>query len=129
MEVLDFDGMCRVERDDELLPRLQSVRRGTDGAFILHHHGGDELLWVHINGEAAFLCFFPDKNGGHPGFVPDGMWTGEQRDVRFLLVGGDEGSAIRVPWWQLVPVDVAYGAAVEFLHSPTPPSSVRWFEL
>ena len=39
MEVLDFDGACRVERDDELLARLRSVRRGADGAFILDHGG------------------------------------------------------------------------------------------
>src|SRR5687767_6628629 len=106
MDVLDFDGSCRVERDDELLARLRSVRRGQDGAFVLCH-GGDEALWVHINGQAACLCFFPNRNGGHPGFVPDGMWKGERSPVRFLLVGGDEGDAIRVPWWQLVPVDVA----------------------
>jgi hypothetical protein len=128
VEVLDFDGSCQVERDDELLARLRSVRRGRDGAFILSHDG-DESLWVHINREAAFLCFFPDRNGGHPGFVPDGMWSGEQRDLRFLLVGGDDGSAIWVAWWQLVPVDVAYRAAVEFLHSPSLPPSVTWFEL
>jgi Immunity protein Imm1 len=128
VEVLDFDGSCLVERDDELLARLRSVRRGPDGAFVLSH-GGAESLWVHINGEAAFLCFFPDRDGGHPGFVPDGMWSGGQREVRFLLVRGDEASAIRVPWGRLVPVDVAYRAAVEFLHSPTLPASVRWFEL
>ncbi len=128
MEVFDFDASYQVERDEELLARLRSVRRGCDGAFILSH-GGDESLWGHINGEAAFLCFFPDKNGRHPGFVPDNMWGGEQHSVRFLLVGGDEGSAIEVPWWQLVPVDVAYQAAVEYLHSPALPSLVRWFEL
>jgi hypothetical protein len=129
VEVLDFEGACRVECDDELLARLQSVRRNADGAFILHHHGGDESLWVHINGDAAFLWFFPNRNGGHPGFVTDGMWAGEQRDVRFLLVGGDEGSAIWVPWWQLVPVNVAYWAAVEFLQAAPLPQSVRWLEL
>ena len=128
MTVWDFDGSCNVERDDELLSRLRSVRRGPDAAFILSHDG-DASLWVHVNGEAAFLCFFPSKGGGHPGFVPDGMWPGERREVRFLLVGGDEGSAISVAWWQLLPVDAAYRAAVEYLHSPELPQSVRWFEL
>ena len=52
MEMLDFDGSCRVDRDDELLARLRSVRRRADGAFILHH-GGAESLWVHVNGETA----------------------------------------------------------------------------
>jgi hypothetical protein len=40
MEVHDFDGACRVERDDELLARLRSVRRGADGSFILDHGAG-----------------------------------------------------------------------------------------
>ena len=128
MEVLDLSGSCEVGSDEELLSLLRSVRRGADGSFILHH-GGGESLWVHINGEAAFLCFFPDKDGGHPGFVPNEMWPGEHREIRFRLVGGGAGDSITVPWWQLVPVDAAYRAAVEFLHSPSPPPSVSWFEL
>lgn len=128
MEILDFDGACRVERDDELLARLRSVRRGVDGAFILDH-GGGESLWVHINGDAAFLWFCPNTNGSHPGFVSAGKWSKDRRDVRFLLVGGDEASSISVPWWQLLPVDTAYAAAVEYLNSQSRPASVTWFEL
>jgi len=128
VEVHDFDGACCVERDDELLARLRSVRRGADGAFILDHGGGGSL-WVHINGDASFLWFCSDQDGSHPGFVPDGMWSGDRRDVRFLLVGGDEGSAIIARWWQLLPIEAAYRAAVEYLHSPSLPASVTWFEL
>ncbi len=128
MEVLDFEGSSEVTTDEEVLSRLRSVRRGADGAFILSH-GGRQSLWVHINGEAAFLCFFPDRDGGHPGFVPDGMWPGDHREVRFRLVGGFEGDTITVTWWQLVPVDAAYQASVEFLRSPSLPPSVTWFEL
>ena len=128
MKVCDFDGECRVDTDAALLTRLRSVRRGLDGAFILSHDS-DSALWVHINGEAAFLGYFPNQNGGHPVFVPHEMWTGEQRDVRFLLVGGDEGSAIQVLWYQLVPLEVAYQAAVDYLHSPTLPRLVRWLEM
>ena len=128
MEVLDFGGASRVVEDDELLTRLRSVRRGADGAFILDH-GGCESLWIHINGETAFLCFFPKKDGGHPGFVPNGMWSGERCDVRFQLVGGSESDSIIVPWWQLVPVATAYQAGCEFLHSPSLPASISWFEL
>jgi hypothetical protein len=128
VNVLDFDGECQIGNDDELLARLRSVRRGADGAFILDH-GRDESLWVHLNEDAAFLWFCPDKDGRHPGFVPDGMWSGDHRDVRFLLVGGSEGDAIRPPWWQLLPVEAAYQAAIEFLHSPSLPLSVTWFEL
>ena len=92
-------------------------------AFLAHS------LWVHINGDAAFLWFCPDTDGSHPGFVPDGMWSGDRRDVRFLLVGGDEPDSIIVRWSQLLPVDAAYRAAIEYLHSPSPPASVTWFEL
>jgi hypothetical protein len=127
VNVLDFEGRCQIEDDDELLNRLQSIRQGADGAFILDH-GGEESLWVHINGNAAWLCFFPNRER-HPGFVPDRMWPGERRDVRFLLVGGGEGDAISPPWYQLLPVQTAYRAAIEFLHSPSLPASVSWFEL
>src|SRR5262249_51687611 len=128
MELWDFDGRHRVERDDEVLARLRSVRRGPDGAFILSH-GGDRSLWVHIHGDAAFLWFLPGQDGKHPGFVPEGMWQGEQRDVRFLQTSGTQADSITVPWWQLLPVEAAYRAAVEYLRTPARPSSVSWFEL
>jgi hypothetical protein len=128
LNVRDFDGVCQVERDDELLARLRSVRRGIDGAFILDH-GGDESLWVHIRGDAAFLWVCPGTDGKHPGFVPDGMWPGEHQNVRFLQVSGREADAITVLWQQLVPVETAYRAAVEYLHRRSLPESIRWFEL
>ena len=37
MRVEDFDGTCHIDRDDELVARLRSVRRGSFGAFILSH--------------------------------------------------------------------------------------------
>jgi hypothetical protein len=117
-----------LERDDELLARLRSVRRGADGAFVLDH-GGDESLWVHVSGDAAYVWFCPSEDGRSAGFVPYNMWPGEHSEVRFRLVSEFEGDSITVPWWQLVPVDVAYRAAVEFLHSPSLPASVTWFEL
>ena len=128
MEVLDLSGSCEVGSDEELLSLLRSVRRGADGSFILHH-GGGESLWVHINGDAAFLWFSPGGEVSHPGFVPDGMWSGDRCDVRFLLVDGYEGDAIIPQWSQLLPIDAAYRAAVEYLHSPSLPASVTWFEL
>src|SRR5262249_34707353 len=85
MNVLDFDGQCQVEDEEHLLARLRSVRRGADAAFILDH-GGDESLWIHINGGAAFLWFCPGTDPPHAGFVPNEMWPGERRDVRFQLV-------------------------------------------
>jgi hypothetical protein len=55
---------------------------------------------------AAFLGFFPSTHGGRPGFVPDKAWPGER-----------------------VPVEVAYRAAAEYLHTSARPQSVRRFEL
>jgi hypothetical protein len=78
---------------------------------------------------AAFLGFFPSKHGGHPGFVPGKVWPGERVAARFLSVGGTEADAITAPRWQPVPVEVAYRAAAEYLHTPARPQSVRRFEL
>jgi hypothetical protein len=128
VQVTDFEGSCKVQSPDELLARLRSVRRGDDGAFILDH-GGPESLWLHVNGDAAFVWFCLDPATGRAGFVPDGMWAGERQGVRFRLVGGSDGDTIEVPWWQLLPPEVAYRAAVEYLHSPARPASVSWFEL
>jgi hypothetical protein len=121
MELWDFDGCHHVDTEDQLLTALRSVRRG---AFILSH-GGVESLWVSINGDAAHLWFLPEGDGRNPGFVPNGMWPGQRRDVRFLQTSGDEGDSIFVLWWwQLVPFEVAYTAAVEYLHTRARPSSV-----
>ena len=128
MDLWDFDGCSTVGQEEELLARLRSMRRGPDGAFILSHDG-DESLWVHIHGQAAFLWFSPHKDGGNAGFVPDGMWSGEQREVRFLQTDGSLANSFGVPWQRLLPVEAAYRAAVEYLHSRGRPSSVSWFEL
>ena len=128
MQVLDMDGTDDLRTDDALLARLRSARRGHHGAFVLSHDE-NASLWIHINGEAAFLWYLADNDGRHPGFVPDNMWPGERQEVEFQLVNGFESDTITVPWWQLVPLDVAYQAAVEFLHSESLPASVTWFEL
>jgi hypothetical protein len=128
VQVTDFDGSCVVERDDDLLARLRSVRRGADGAFVLDH-GGPESLWVHVNGDAAFVWFSPGQGENRAGAVPDRMWPGERREVRFRLVSEFAGDTITVPWWQLLPVESAFRAAVEYLHSRSRPASVSWFEL
>ncbi|MFO0799459.1 MAG: hypothetical protein U0804_18475 [Gemmataceae bacterium] len=128
MEVEGFDGSTQVRDEVDLLTRLRSDRRGPDGAFVLSH-GGDESLWVHIHGDAAFLWFLPHRDGTHPGFVAGGMWSGERRRVRFLQTNGTLADSIVVQWSQLVPVEAAYRAVVEYLNSPEKPASVSWFEL
>jgi hypothetical protein len=128
VNISDFDGAFQVKSDDELLTHLRLVRRDADGAFILDH-GREESLWVHINGEVAFLWFCPDTDGKHPGYVPDGMWSGDHGEDRFLLVGGTEADSIWPVWHQLVTIEASYQAVIEFLHSPSLPPSVSWFEL
>jgi hypothetical protein len=128
VNVRDFDGVYQVKSEEELLARLRSVGRGADGAFILDH-GGPASLWVHLHGDAAFLWYWPTGASGDAGFVADQMWPGERREVRFRLVSEFEGDTINVPWWQLVPVETAYRAAVEFLLSPARPPSVVWLAL
>jgi hypothetical protein len=108
LEVWGFDGCTQVRDEGDLLARLRSDRRGPDGAFVLSH-GGDESLWVHIHSDAAFLWFLPDRDGKHPGFVPDGMWASERSSVRFLQTSGYLADAIEVPWWQLVSVEALTG--------------------
>jgi hypothetical protein len=132
VDVYDFDGTSQVEREDELLARLRSARRGLDGAFVLDHgdRGLGPCLWVHVHGDAAYLHYFADMSGRRAGHVPDLMWPGGPGEpVRFRLVDGRAGDTIEVPWRQLVPVELAYRAAVEFLHSPSLPPSVSWLEL
>jgi hypothetical protein len=50
-------------------------------------------------------------------------------DVQFVLTDGHEGSGFTMWQGALVPVDVAYRAAVEFLADPVIPPSVHWTEL
>jgi hypothetical protein len=100
------------------------ARSYLDAAFILSH-GGKDSLWIHINGDAGWLWFSPAED--HPGFVPDGMWTGEHRDVEFLMTSGFR--ELTILWQQLVPLDVAYGAATEYFKTRVQPSCVKWLEL
>jgi hypothetical protein len=85
---------------------------------------------IHINGDIAHLHYFPDGNGEHPGYIPtkeSGIDCKE--DIRFLLVGGDEGSAIYPASECLVSLRTAYRAAAEFFGDPGLPPSVSWLEL
>lgn len=133
MEVHDFEGCVGVDSHEDLLHRLRSVRKGRHGAFILSHDSGGEdqpSLWIHINEGVAYLHYLPDGAGLHPGFQPRGMMPGGGEEaVRFLIVTGTEADAITMPRETLVPVEVAYRAAEEFLHEPALPPSVSWFEL
>jgi hypothetical protein len=129
MEIMDLAGRVSVDREDEVIHRLRSVRKDGYGAAILSH-GGQASLWIHINREIAYLHFFPDNTGGHPGFQPTGM-SPEDCDerVQFLQTDAGEADSFAVPCSTLVPVAVAYEAAKEFLRNPVLPPSISWLEL
>jgi hypothetical protein len=137
MYVADLEGQVRIDRQHDLVARLQSVRKAQYGAFILWHGetgswhddtGPD--LWIHINGTIAYLYFFPDKLGTHAGFQPTGMCpAGCNEGVRFVLTDGIESAGLMMPPDTLVPVEVAYTAAIEFFKEPVLPVSIRWSEL
>jgi hypothetical protein len=105
----------------ELKQLLQSTRNGDFGEFWL----GSETfpaLAIHINGNFAYLHFFPAD--GHPGFQPVGDAKGE--DVKFQQEGQGEFSMRRE---FVVPIEQAYQAAAEFFTAPQPPSCIKWIEL
>jgi hypothetical protein len=92
MEVYDLDGRVDLDCDKDLIHRLRSARRGKYGAIILRHDGRDNnqpSLYIHINGDLAYLHYFPDNQGQHPGFQAKGMMAGDcEEDVRFLMTSG-----------------------------------------
>jgi hypothetical protein len=130
MNVTDLEGTTRLDREYDLKRRLRTVRKGDYGAFILWHVDEGAHLWVHINKEVAYLHFWPDNRSRHPGYQATGMSPGQcDESVHFLLTTGDEADSIDMPADTLVPVEIAYRAATEFLHEPVFPPSVTWFEL
>lgn len=130
MNVTDFDGDVAVTNVHELRSRLESVRRGDDGAFILSLRPNGPSLWIHINGNVAHLHYFPLESEANAGYIPEPeSGVGHENDVRFLLVGGDEGSAIWGDAARLVSLETAYAAATDFFFDEGLPKSVSWFEL
>ena len=131
MYVHDLEGLVQIDRPEDLLSRLRSVRKGPYGAFILSNDDIGPSLWIHINGNVAYLHFFLESQStNHPGFqawsmVPEGC---EER-VHFVQIDGGEGASITMPKQTLVSLEAAYKAATEFLNIPTAPSSIRWSKL
>jgi hypothetical protein len=132
MRVDDLEGTAHVECDEELLSRLHRVRKGKYGAFILAHNEVGPLLFVHINGDLAYLHYYDDLSGENAGYQPAGMTPpGCPESVVFVQTDGGEGSgsAIEMPDSTICSVDVAYRAATEFLHGSPKPSCINWFAL
>jgi hypothetical protein len=131
MYVHDLEGLVQVDRTEDLLNRLRSVRKGRYGAFILSHDDVGASLWIHINGNVAYLHFFREtQSTSHPGFQAWGMFPEGCEDcVHFLQIDGGDADAITALKQTVVSLEAAYKAAAEFLDTPTLPSSIRWSEL
>ena len=132
MQVIDLNGTVHVESEDELLGRLRGVRKGKYGAFVLAHNEVGPLLFVHINGEFAYVHYFDDLSGKNAGYQATGMTPPDcPESVLFVQTDGSEGSgsAIEMPDSTICSRDVAYRAAVEFLHDPAKPSCINRFAL
>lgn len=125
----DLRGSTHPIDEATLNLRLRSVRKGTYGAFVLRHTDSGPSLWVHLNGDIAYLHFFPSGHD-HPGFQPKNMTPAHCEEVvHFLLTNGSEGDSIDLPRSTLVSADAAYVAAMEFFRMEIPPPSIQWFEL
>ena len=62
---------------------------GDYGAFIFSHDDVGSSLWVMINKDVAYIHYFPDNTGKHPGFQATGMTpAGCVEDVYFIQPDG-----------------------------------------
>jgi hypothetical protein len=131
MYVDDLEGLVQIDRLEDLLSRLHSVRKGPYGAFFLSHDDVGPSLWIHINRNVAYLHFFLESQStSDPGFQAWGMFPeGCEDRVHFVQIDGGEGASITMPKQTLVSLEAAYKAGTEFFHIPTLPSSIRWSKL
>src|SRR5262245_63233706 len=104
MYVHDWEGLVQIDRPEDLLNRLRSVRKGAYGAFILSHDDVAPSLWIHINANVAYLPFLLESQStSHPGFQAWGMFpVGCEDGVNFVQIDGGEGASITMPKQTLV---------------------------
>ena len=125
MNVHDFDGGVTVENEDELLLRLQLVRNGEQGAFLLHHDKDYPALAVHLNGNVAYLHYYPAAH--HAGYQAQDMSPANcAKKMKFLQVDGGEANAFHMPDYTLVSDETAFAAAIEFFRRAEIPLSISW---
>jgi len=125
MNIHDFDGRVSIDNEDELLLRLQLVRSGEYGAFLLHHDKDYPALALHFNGDIAYLHYYPAQR--HSGYQAQDMAPqGVAKNMRFLQVDGDEANSFQMPDYTLVSDETAYATAVEFFRRSEIPLSISW---
>src|SRR5262245_11255891 len=122
---MTISGTCgnrSVDELEELLQILRSTRKGAFGEFWLGEPHGPSLA-IHINGELAYLHYFPAER--HPGFQAVGEQTAN--GMVFFTQEGDAGFSM--PRAVVVSVERAYQAATDFFQSLGLPGSLEWAEL
>ena len=130
MEVVDTQGRFEALDPTSLIARLRLIRVGPYGAFVLWHTTDGPSLSVHVNGEFAYIRYFPSQSTNHAGFQPIGMTpSGCEHDVHFVQSDGGEADSFDMTPAAVVAVDLAYRAAAEFLADPGRPGCVKWLEL
>jgi hypothetical protein len=126
----DFNGISNVTSEINLNRRLRYTRKGQYGTFILSHSDDGSSLLIHINGDIAYLHFFPSTDEKHPGFQAIGIAPpGCTQAVHFLQIDGSEGSSFDMIPEALVPVEKAYQASREYFQQDERPMSISWLEL
>jgi len=128
MNIETITGNLSVADLSQLQSVLRNTRLGQYGAFILSHRTHGSSLWLHINGDIAYLHYF-DGRYRHPGFQSENKTSSSADSIRFLLVGGSEADAIEMPTYCLLPAVAAYRAAEEYFEIDRMPPNVCWTEL
>jgi hypothetical protein len=129
MLVEGFAGEVEIQNVPELLAMLRTERRDEFGAFSLSGANKTSLA-VMTRGDLAFVYFFPDDQGNHPGFEPIGMTPpGSPSSVFFLQTDGHSANGFDIPAEHLVSSETAYAAAAEYFEKQVLPSAINWLEL
>lgn len=125
----DFEGATEVTNVDGLIQRLKTSRRGDLGAFQLIGTNQTSLE-IGFNGEFAFLYFFPDAEGVHPGYETIGMTPPNCPKTVFVYQpSGQKADGFEIPSEYIVSAEAAYTAAAEYFEKQKLPASITWFEL
>ncbi len=124
----------QITESSDLERLLRMNRSGDYAAFVMQTPESSAEFWIHMNGDRAFVTYFPTTDGSHPGFQPeagfgDGSESTSDRSVTFLQVGESWADRIEMPLETTVSVAQAVVAASEFLLCQDLPPSIKWFEL
>lgn len=126
MRALDFENEIEVSSEAEL--KRFMMRRYEDGLnefWLWHEPNKHRTLAIGVKGDLACLSYSPKEYD--PGFMSVGSISTLDPDGTTIF--RTNGENLWVVNWQVVPFDVAFECAREFLHSDALPSSIEWCEL